>query len=467
MNEQRLSNEGLRYRLMRGFGATALSPVVTAIVQLGSVPVLLHAWGPAKYGDWLLLFAIPSYLALSDLGFGNASGSDMPMRVAANDREGALRTFQSSWLLVSCFSVIALLAALIFVWWIPWHSWLKLSSLSDTEAATIIIVLGTQIVLCQQCGIAESGYRSDGNFATGTFWIVVLRLAEALSVIAVAVVGGGILWVAIAYLAVRCLGTIGYIMFLRRLSPWISYGFRYANLTTVREMLAPAFGFMALPMGTALSQQGLLLVIGAKLGPLSVVSFSTLRTLSRLTYQLIAVIKNALWPELSRAFGGGKIALARRLHRRACQAALGISLCGGILLWISGPFIYHLWIRDKVSFDGNCFHILLLVVITTSLWDMSSVIPMSINGHCRIAATYAVAAGLSLGLAWILIPRLGTIGAAIALLFVDGWMTAVVVRTALRHVEDTLRTFVPAILVLPRISQILQLKRNNNPLTTD
>src|ERR1700732_356223 len=101
----------LRGRLMRGLSATALSPVVTAVVQLVSVPVLLHAWGAAKYGDWLLLSAIPSYLTLSDLGFGDASGSDMSMRVAANDREGALQTFQSSWVLVTSVSFAILLMA--------------------------------------------------------------------------------------------------------------------------------------------------------------------------------------------------------------------------------------------------------------------------------------------------------------------------------------------------------------------
>ena len=80
---QQVRRHGLRQRLMRGFGATALNPIATAIIQLGSVPILLHAWGATKYGDWLLLSAIPSYLTLSDLGLGAASGSDMSMRVAA------------------------------------------------------------------------------------------------------------------------------------------------------------------------------------------------------------------------------------------------------------------------------------------------------------------------------------------------------------------------------------------------
>jgi O-antigen/teichoic acid export membrane protein len=444
------ANDGVTQRLVRGFGATALGPIVTAIIQLGSVPIFLHAWGAAKYGDWLLLSAIPSYLTLSDLGFGAASGSDMCMRVASNDREGALQTFQSSWVLVTCVSLTALLLASVTVWWIPWQSWLRLSSLASHQAAAAIIVLGAYIVLAQQSSVAESGFTSDGHFATAIFWMTILRLVEAVTATVVAVLHGGLLAVASSYLLVRCVGTIGYVLLLQRMSPWILYGFQYARLTTIKHLAAPAFGFVALPIGYALNLQGLILVVGARLGPVAVVSFSTLRTLSRVNSQLIGVIKNALLPELSRAFGAGNVALARKLHRHACQAALGMSIVGGLLLWISAPLIYRLWVRQGVTFDATCFHVLLLVVVTNSLWDTSSVIPMSINTHCRIAVTYSAAALLSLGLAWIFVPFLGTVGAAVALFATDGWMTWLVLRTALHHVQDNFRSFAVGLFAVPR-----------------
>ena len=449
-------NEGLRRRLIRGFGATALGPVVGAIVQLSSVPVMLHVWGAAKYGDWLLLSAIPSYLTLSDLGFGDASGSDMSMRVAANDREGALQTFQSSWVLVTSVSLVALLVAFVSAWWIPWQRWLRLSSVSNHQAATVMIVLGAYILTSQQNGVAESGYRSDGHFATGTFWIVVLRLAEALTATTVAALGGGLLAVATTYLVVRCVGTIGYILLLRHVSPWIRYGIRHAQLRTVKQLAAPAFGFMALPLGSALSLQGLIVVIGARLGPIAVVSFSTLRTLSRLTSQMINAVKIALWPELSRAFGAGNISLARRLHRHVCQVSLASSIFGGLVLWVLGPFLYRLWIRQSVGFDATCFHVLLLVVVTSSLWDTSSVVAVSRNAHCRIAVTYSVAAALSLGLAWILVPSLGLAGAASALFVTDGWMTGLVLRTSLYHVHDSFKQFVVALFAIPHFRSTFQ-----------
>jgi O-antigen/teichoic acid export membrane protein len=450
-----IRRSGVRDRLIHNLGATALGPLVTVLVQVGSVPLLLHAWGAARYGDWLLLSAIPSYLTLSDLGFGDASGSDMSMRVAAHDRDGALRTFQSSWVLVTAVSLAALLFASLSVWWVPWQRWLRLSSVSSPQAAAILMVLAAYVVVAQQNGVTESGYRCDGYFAEGTFWATILRLAEAMATTTVALLGGSLLAVASTCLAARCLGTIGYSLLLRRKSPWIRYGLRHVRLYAVKQLAAPAFGFMAFPVGCACSLQGLTVVIGALLGPIAVVSFSTLRTLSRLNLQLVKIVKNALWPELSRAFGAGDISLARRLHRHACQASLGLSVMGGLLLWIFGPFIYRIWIRHDVAFDATCFHILLLVVVTNSLWDTSAVIPMSINGHCRIAVNYAVAAIVSLGLAWVLIPHFGTVGAAVALLATDAWMTGLVLRTTLRQVHDSSREFLSSLGAIPVLRQPL------------
>jgi len=451
------ASDSVSRRLLRGLGATALSPVVTVLIQWVAIPVFLHVWGATKYGEWLLLSAVPSYLSFSDLGFGDASGSDMSVRVAQNDREGALETFQSSWILVTCVSFVALLLASLAIWWMPWRSWLRLSSLSSLEAAKVILVLGAYVAVSQQYGVAESGYRSDGHYATGMFWILVQRLTETIAATTVAILGGSLLAVASTYLVVRCLGTVAYSILLCHLSPWIHFGIRHASKRTIKRLVAPAAGFMAFPVGYALSLQGLTILIGTTLGPVAVVSFSTLRTLSRLILQVTSVVKNALWPELSRAFGEGNVFLARKLNRIAWQACLVISVLGGMCLWVMGPYIYRLWLRQDVNFDATCFHVLLVVVVVNSLWDVGAVIPMSVNGHFRVALLYSGAALVSLGFAWMLLPNLGTVGAAIALVVMDGVMTLYVLRTALECTKDTLKNFVASLLTVPSFRRALQI----------
>ena len=116
------------------FGASVFGPFVALLVQVVNVPVMLRYGGVGLYGEWLLISAIPAYLLLTDLGFGNAAGSDMTMRAHAGDRAGAIKTFQSISVLVLALSALlaVLLAAVIFM--APVHRVLHLAVMSPQDA---------------------------------------------------------------------------------------------------------------------------------------------------------------------------------------------------------------------------------------------------------------------------------------------------------------------------------------------
>jgi O-antigen/teichoic acid export membrane protein len=431
----------VRSRLLRGLSATALGPLITAAIQLGSVPILLYALGTPKYGDWLVLSAIPSYLGLADLGLGDASGSDMTVRVAAGDRDGALRTFQSSWILVSAICLIPLLAAMLLTGYIPWARLLKLSTVSGHDAGTVILLLAAYILVGQQSGVLESGYRADGNFATGASLLAVFRLVEAVASTAVGIATKGLIAMALALLVTRSACVLVYLVVLLHKSPWLSLGFRHASWRTIRQLARPSLAFMALPAGQALSLQGATILIGSQLGSVAVVVFSTTRTVARIPFQVFNSLSIALWPELSRAFGSGMVSLARELHRQACRASIGLSLLSAASLWAVGPLLFRLWTGHSVNLDLNCFHVLLVVVVANSFWYASLVVPMSTNAHAPIAAGYLLCAIASLGLGWILLGPFGISGMAVALLAIDFGMLWLVLPAALRQVEDTPRAF--------------------------
>ena len=453
--------------MARGVSATALAPVISAVIQLGTVPLLLRAWGAAKYGDWLLLSAIPSYLSLSDLGFGDASATDMTLRVSSGDRDGALRTFQSSWVLLTAVSLLILLLAVPLTWFVPWQPWLHLSSLSSKNAELIILVLALYTVITQQMGILQSGFWCEGNYATGLFWSNILRLTEVTLATIVGLRTGDLLTVSFTYLATRIVGTIGYRYVLRVRSPWIRFGVRHAEWKIVKSLVAPAFGFLGIPAGQAITGQGFTLIIGATLGPLAVTAFSTLRTLTRVNFQAINMIAIPIWPEFSAAFGRGDIPLARILHRRAYQFALGFSLLGASLLWFFGPWAYHLWTRNSLPLEMSCFRVLIAVTLLNSLWYTSSIVAMSTNAHSRIAAVFVLGCFVSLGLAWFLTPIFGVTGAAISLLLIDVLMAWIVMRTALTQVQDTLPDLLAATIGIkyPSRSAIPQLEKEQPELT--
>ena len=85
----------VRRRLAAGFGVNIFSRGVATLIQVLSVPIFLRHWGIDLYGEWLLLNSVPSYFALSDVGFGSTAGNEMTMLMAAGRQDEALDVFQS------------------------------------------------------------------------------------------------------------------------------------------------------------------------------------------------------------------------------------------------------------------------------------------------------------------------------------------------------------------------------------
>lgn len=398
--------------------------MITILIQVIAIPVFLHTWGAKMYGEWLILSAIPTYLAFSDVGFGNVAANDMTMRVAMGDRRGALETFQSTWVFIS-FTSLALLAVFIAgAIFLPLTRWLNLSSIGPMNTRLILILLCSYALLSLQADLICSGFRCEGNYALGMLIKNILRLTENTVVTVMIVLHATPLQAAGAYFLMRSVGTptMGYLMM--RKSPWLHFGFGYATKQCVKTLAVPAVAYVAFPVGTALSIQGMVLVIAAVLGPVAVATFSTMRTLTRFGFQLMEAVKNSVWPELSTAYGKQNWNLARRLHRLACQASLWSSIATVTFLYIFGEKIMAIWTHGRIAIDLSAFHWLLLVILANSFWYTSSVVTVASNTHERVAAVYLAGTVSSLFIARLLMPHFGISGAAMALLAIDvivGW----------------------------------------------
>lgn len=453
----------VRDRLRKGFAAQGLAQVINLIIQFGGVWLFIHFWGKTLYGEWLILSTIPSYFALSDLGFANAAGTEMTLRVARGDREGALKVFQSAWLLVTGISLLVTLVMLGAAHWLPLERWLHISTLAHAEVVAVISVLVFQVFFDLQTGVIGTGYRCDGNFAPGTMVSNLQRLTEFLVTAIVLCCGAHLVVVAFSVMLTRLVGNALSMVYVRSLSPWLTYGWRHADMATLRQITSPALAFMGFPLGHALSLQGMVMVVGVVLNPTAVVLFSTSRTLTRSVWQMLNVITNTIWVELSTAFGANDIALARSLHRRACQAAMWLAAASSLALFFAGPPIYHLWTGRQIVFDPVLFALLLLVVTANSLWSTSYVVLLAVNQHQKLAAVYVTATSLSLGLAYVLTPLLGLHGTALSLLVIDLFMSTYVVVRSLALVQDTLPDFIRFVLTPPFLKPLSTPKPPSGP----
>ena len=436
-------------RLFLGFVSNWVSRLAATIVQLVQVPVFLHFWSVPLYGEWIMVTAVPSYLNVSSIGFGNVAGNEMTMMTARGDREGALRVFQSCWWLITAICSACILLFGIALYFFPVSEYLKLHQMGPTDTKWIIFYLGCSVLLGQLETLLQSAYRCVGRYPYGSFIKSCFSLAAFAIMLVPVCLGGGARVTALVFALANMLGTFVLCIMVKRDIPWIRYGWSHASLAEIRRLTPLAVAFMAFPIGNAFNLQGTTLAVGYALGPTAVVVFGTARTVSRVALQMVQMINTTFWPEMSSAFGANDIPLIRTLHRRACQMALIMAFVVIAAMMLFGPWFLHHWTGGHVPPSRGLLSILLLVVVLYSLWATSSTLVAAINKHQKMAAWYLTGTSITVVLTYLLAHRYGLYGAAASLLVSELVMNLYVLPESLRLSHDTLPAFLASLLHYP------------------
>lgn len=431
----------VKRRLFLGFLSGWVAKLASTIIQFVQIPVFLHFWSVPLYGEWMIINSIPTYLSFSNVGFGSVAGNEMTMMVARDDRDSALRVFQSCWWLITsiCASVIALLSGALY--FLPAARLLKLTHISHSDTKWIIFYLGVAVLLGQLEQLLQAAYRSIGRYPFGSFLKSMISLGAFTSMIVSVAMGAGARTAALVLAAANLSGTVLQCLMVRRDVPWIKFGWAHAEWHEICRLARPAVAFMGFPLGNALNLQGALLAVGYALGPVAVVVFGTARTVSRVALQLVNMVSNTFEPELSISYGAGNLALTRSLLRRACQMAVLVSVAVVLALIAGGPWFLHHWTGGHVPPSRGLLSILLVVVIFYSLWSTAASLMTATNQHQRLATYYIIGTSATCVACYFLARAYGLFGAAASLLVSEMVMNSYVVPAAVRIAHDTLPAF--------------------------
>jgi O-antigen/teichoic acid export membrane protein len=418
-------------RIVTGVYANVYGRAVILLTQVAGVPVLLHFWGTALYGEWLMLFAIPLFLSMTDLGFSHSAANDMTQRVAQGDIASALRVFQTLYLLVFASAAVVIFIVTSLILLAPDAAFAGLDHISPSAARWILWLLAGEVLLKLFDGVIQAGFRASRGYTFHTVIYYTTMLAQQSSVWVVAYLGFGPVTAAAVFLSVRAVATPVTALLLRHRHPWLDFRVRYASKSELARLAKPALANLALPLAQALNVQGFVLLVGALLGPFVLVVFATLRTMTRLVLQSILGLLNAAEPELAAVYGTGDRALLSRMYTNIARTSFWCALGLCIALGITGHWILAIWTHEHVAMDDRLFAWLLVSALVGCLWYGALILLKSANRHLGAAYLYAGLAAASILLAYVGIVATDHVEAAgVALLALDLAMAAYTVRAA-------------------------------------
>jgi len=302
--------------------------------------------------------------------------------------------------------------------------------MSRAELQAVLMLLVLHIVVGFQCGLVYGGYSCVGQYARGTWWVSLMYLLDFVGLALAVACGGGVVQAAAGYLGGRIVAYLLMLWDLPHVAPWVRHGVQHASWHTMRSLLKPSLASMAFPLGEALNNQGMRLVVGLMLGPVSLTVFSSVRTLCKSAMRPALVIARLMEPEMALAYGSGNHTLIRSLFKKSSQITLWVGFAVCAVLWFASPTIFELWTGGKISFDVPLFTTLLLASLVNSLWFSALMVPYATNRHGSIALIFSLVNAGMLLLTGALVLWLGVLGAGIVTLLAEVGMAVAVLRIA-------------------------------------
>lgn len=421
------------------------SQVWLTLLVIVTVPIVLHAIGPAAYGVFVLASLMLGYTALLDLGLTPAVVRSIAVHNARGDRVRLERILGTGLTLLIALAIVGG-GAIALLTPFAVRSILHVPVALQADARFVLWVAAAgfacNMVLLLFVGIAQGLQRLD-LFASRT---LALGTATAIAQVLTVKLGGGLRGLALVTIAINVLSLLVFMFIARNLLPGVRVlpGFD-------REALRELAGFGAMKFLNQAAVQVIYhvdrLIVAAFL-PIAAVSYYGVPVSMCQKFVLVQQgITGAFFPAASELHALNETPRLQRLYLSAAKLGLVALLPLAILPSIMAWPILDAWIGS--SFANNSAPILAVLALAYGLVAVSATSGFAADatGHPDWNAGLTIASAIvNLSLALVLVPRIGAVGAAWALLIngafllitmnyaVQRWLLRIEPRQALREV---------------------------------
>lgn len=376
---------------VKNFLALALNRGGTLVLQVVLVPVAIYLLGKDKYGEWLMLSAIPSYLMISDFGINITVTTSICTLIAKGDYSQAMALYKSANTFVMLIGGIVLSLFTFSSIFIEWNHFLSLKLIDEfnTEVTLSLLIISTFISFV--IGLLLGIYRAEGKFYLTESLAAIYYLLDSIVFIIIIYLGNSFIQVGLAQITWRVLFIIIISFKISKSYEWFSIRFT-KNIQPIISLLPTSIYYMAYIVGYGLILQGTILLVGKNLGTSSLVTFNTTRTLANSIKSFISVFYFSFLPEYTVLIAQNKIEHAKRIFKKMFIITLYISISAVVIYYFAGEQIMNYWTKGKVHIEQPFYSLMLLTVFFSTLGNCAYTVLNATNENRTIGIYYSILA---------------------------------------------------------------------------
>ncbi len=405
-------------RLKFGITENVIDKIVNILFRFFEPILFINFLGVSYYGEWLVIFTIPAYLLMSDIGYVVIGINQINMLVERKKYRDANLIANKTFSTILIFNLVFSLLFFLAFFYLNKLGAFNLNSISNEEFNKCLLIFICFIFLSQLNGFLQRLLACIEFYHLEIRLGYIYRIFEILGFAVAMYMGFKAVGIALSLLFVNFIFLFVNYIFLK--SRTDLFKFKYdVDFTYIKKHFEKGVFSMAFPIGNAIKNQVTLMVIGSLIGPVAVVITNIYLTISRIPSIYTGLSDGVLKIELAKLYISKNIAKLKTLFTINLIFTFLFAIGSIFILTFAGQFLLKFWVGDSVPYIFNVFIIFLIYGIFNCLFISSANIQFSTNNFVKIAKLYLVFNFFYIIILFILIKNFGLIGIPVSFLFIE------------------------------------------------
>ncbi|MBE9030604.1 teichoic acid transporter [filamentous cyanobacterium LEGE 11480] len=396
---------GVSKLLVRGF---------STLVGFLVLPLTAQYLGAERFGLWLILGTLLTWVSMADLGLSNSLINALSSADTRHDRRSAQSALSSVFFLIILISLGLLLISLSIYAMLPWDLMLNLKSLSNSQEVQsailiclVIFVLKLPLTIPSRvCNAYQEGYLYELWYALSNF------LSFAAITIAIHF-KADLPWLIISFFGMQLLGDVfAAVHIFRFRHPWLLPRLEFFDFSIARSLTSKSLQMWIAQISALILCQTDLLIVLKLFGSSEVASYGIVLRLFMLVCYIPSCFITPLWSAYSEAQSRGDYWWINQTFKKSLLFGLlwsaGLS---GVLL-LSAQKIIAIWFNPDIIPSIDLLFAMFCVAVVTTI---ARCVATLINGlaETKLQTLIAPVTAISnLALSFFLGAHLGSAGVA-------------------------------------------------------
>lgn len=396
---------------------SGLSKVFGLGLQAIAIPLVYHALGQHRYELYLLLSAALATIAITQMGAGPGLTQGIARARAAGEREREASLISAAFRLTGVAALIGGCGVLIAVHWISLNTLLGSAFVGDRNEIFLVTNTCVLVVVAQMIfGVVDSALAGYQEQVFTNIGAVISNILSIGTLIFICEFAPSIRNVILALYGLPTLSRVANLIILCFRRPYLLGRALSPCRGCYGALIHVGLAFWAIQVGGILEQNGGTYLLARMSSTEETNLFALVYKGLSLAGAIVAILTQPLWPAFTDAVMHGDIAWIRRSYKKIRRLLTIYSCSLAAAFAVAGQWIFRNVMHIEVVNDHMLF-IILAVYLIANIWThLFYVTMMGMAGIWRIAIVGLCENLLMMILGFLLVPRLGAAGMALAYL---------------------------------------------------